>query len=168
MKAADSHVPYQDLESRQLLVGFLDAPELFESHIKRYTNSQTTQTVYGFRTTSIHDPQLKQFFESFEEVMLAASNTAAALLDVYPVLRRLPEFLVPIKRRAKSLHETEKTLYMGHWLAAKKAAEKDTLKVKTSPPPNTGVFFPHSCSIEDALTRTPASTDMSDTAVLLP
>lgn len=129
-KAAKLYAPYQELESTQLLVGLLDFPDLYEDHIKRYTNSQTTQIVYGFRTTSIDDPKLKQFFRSFEEVMLAASGTAAALLDLYPILRRVPEVFLPASRRARELHRIEKRLYGGHWLAAKDKAQKGTLKVR--------------------------------------
>ena len=63
IKAAKSYVPYQDLENKQMLCGFLDCPELFIDHIRRYTNSLTTQMVFGFRTISINDPKLKQLFE---------------------------------------------------------------------------------------------------------
>ena len=62
IKAARTYVPYQDLENRAMLMGFLDKPDLFVSHIRRYTNSLTTQMVFGFRTTSIDDPKLKQLF----------------------------------------------------------------------------------------------------------
>lgn len=72
VKAATSYVPYQNLESTQLLAALLESPELFEDHIKRYTHSQMTQIVFGYRTTSIDDLNLKQFFRSFEEVMMAA------------------------------------------------------------------------------------------------
>lgn len=62
IKAARTYVPYQDLENKAMLVGFLDQPSLFVDHIRRYTNSLTTQMVFGFRTTSIDDPKLKQLF----------------------------------------------------------------------------------------------------------
>jgi hypothetical protein len=62
IKAARTYVPYQDLENRAMLMGFLDKPHLFVNHIRRYTNSLTTQMVFGFRTTSIDDPKLKQLF----------------------------------------------------------------------------------------------------------
>lgn len=129
VKAADSYVPYQDLESKQLLVDFLNSPGSFEDHIKRYTHSQMTQIVFGFRTTSMDDQHLKQFFRSFEAVIIAAQGTSAALLDLFPVLRKLPEILLPVKRRAKKLHEAEEILYGGHWSRAKSKIEQGTLKV---------------------------------------
>lgn len=129
VKAANSYIPYQDLESKQLLAEFLDSPELFEDHVKRYTHSQTTQIVFGFRTTSIDDPNFKQFFQSFEEVVIAALGTSAALLDLFPILRRLPEVCLPMKRRARNLHQVEERLYGGHWMRAKDKIEHGTLKV---------------------------------------
>lgn len=130
VKAATSYVPYQDLESKQLLADFLTSPDLFEDHIKRYTHSQTTQIVFGFRTTTIDDPNLKQFFKSFEEVVMAALGNSAALLDLFPVLRRLPEILLPMKQRARRLHEIEEKLYRRHWLRSKERIKQGTLKVR--------------------------------------
>lgn len=131
VKAATSYVPYQELESVQLLAALLDSPELYEDHIKRYTHSQMTQIVFGYRTTSIDDPHLKQFFKSFEAVMMAALGTSAGLLDLFPVLRRLPDVCLPMKRHATRLHEAELTLYGGHWSRAKAKVEKGTSKVRT-------------------------------------
>jgi hypothetical protein len=62
IKAARSYVPYQDLENKAMLIGMLEKPDLFIDHIRRYTNSLTTQMIFGFRTTSIDDPKLKQLF----------------------------------------------------------------------------------------------------------
>ena len=62
IKAARTYVPYQDLENKNMLIGFLEKPDLFADHIRRYTNSLTTQMIFGFRTTRIHDPKLKQLF----------------------------------------------------------------------------------------------------------
>ena len=62
VKAARTYVPYQELENKAMLVGFLESPDLFIDHIRRYTNSLTTQMIFGFRTTSIDDPKLKQLY----------------------------------------------------------------------------------------------------------
>lgn len=49
------------------------------------------------------------------------ASPAAALCDVFPVLQKLPDWCVPVREYAKSLHEKESELYVGHWLNAKKA-----------------------------------------------
>lgn len=81
IKAARSYVPYQDLENKHMLSGLLDQPQLFVDHIRRYTNSLTTQMVFGFRTISIDDPKLKRLFEvsmvwltSYDELIFPDEN----------------------------------------------------------------------------------------------
>jgi hypothetical protein len=63
IKAAIAYIPYQDLESKCLMVGLLDEPDKFLAHIRRFTNSLTTQMVFGFRTLSTQDVRLLQFFK---------------------------------------------------------------------------------------------------------
>jgi hypothetical protein len=61
--AARSYVPYQDLENKAMLLGFLENPGDFVDHVRRYTASLTTQMTFGFRTTSIQDPRFKEAFD---------------------------------------------------------------------------------------------------------
>jgi hypothetical protein len=63
VNAARSYVPYQELENKQMLAGLLDTPNKFVDHIRRYTNSLTTQIIYGFRVVDNADPKLKQLFD---------------------------------------------------------------------------------------------------------
>ncbi|TDZ58545.1 Cytochrome P450 monooxygenase yanC [Colletotrichum trifolii] len=119
LNAAKGYVPYQDLESKQMLFGFLEDPDQFIDHIRRFTNSLTTQMVFGFRTTSIHDEKLKKLYHCVEQWSEVVGSSAAALLEVYPFLRKLGS-LAPGKRYAESLHKEERDLYVGHWMAAKK------------------------------------------------
>lgn len=62
IKAAVTYVPYQDLENNVMLKGFLDTPEDFHSHIRRYTFSLSTQIIFGYRSPDIRDPNLQQLF----------------------------------------------------------------------------------------------------------
>ncbi|KAF3764085.1 hypothetical protein M406DRAFT_356434 [Cryphonectria parasitica EP155] len=128
IKAAKSYVPYQDLENKQMLCGMLDEPEAFIDHIKRYTNSLTTQMVFGFRTININDPKLKQLFEGFENFSEVTGTATAALLDLFPVLQLLPDAILPLRRYAQELHRREKELYVGHWMDVKKAIKNGTAK----------------------------------------
>ncbi|RYP04548.1 hypothetical protein DL765_010156 [Monosporascus sp. GIB2] len=79
VKAARTYVPYQDLENKAMLVGFLEQPALFMDHIRRYTNSLSTQIMFGFRTTSLDDPKLKRLYEGFEEFGKVLGAETAAL-----------------------------------------------------------------------------------------
>ncbi|KAF2828007.1 cytochrome P450 [Ophiobolus disseminans] len=128
IRAARTYVPYQDLENKALLHGLLDEPHLFIDHIRRYTNSLTTQMIFGFRTTSIDDPKLKQLYHGFDKFSQLMGSEGAALLDLFPILRALPDFMLPLRRYAKKLHEKESELYVGHWLNVKKAIKNGTAK----------------------------------------
>lgn len=153
IKAAASYVPYQDLENKFMLLGLLDEPVEFANHIRRYTNSLTTQMVFGFRTLSINDPKLQQLFvvcawpllqqcslrsassyfvQGFEHWAEVAGSAAAQLLDLFPALQRLPRILVPNYRYAHKLHNKEKELYMGHWLKAKAGIRDGSVMVSLS------------------------------------
>ena len=127
--AAKSYVPYQDLENKQMLMGLLEQPDLFADHIRRYTNSLTTQMVFGFRTISIDDPKLKQLFHGFEKFCEVTGNGVAVLIDLFPILRNLPDFMLPMRAYCKGLHKKESDLYVGHWLNVKKAIKAGTAKV---------------------------------------
>ncbi|KIX97064.1 uncharacterized protein Z520_07178 [Fonsecaea multimorphosa CBS 102226] len=122
IKAATSYIPYQDLENKFMLVNLLDRPEEFETHIKLFTHALTTQIIFGFRFTSVEDPKFQQLYQGFKKWTMLVGSASAQLLDLYPLLRRLPRFLAPNYEYARKLHEKEKELYRSHWLAAKERA----------------------------------------------
>ncbi|ROW04275.1 hypothetical protein VSDG_00895 [Cytospora chrysosperma] len=117
-----------DLETKQMLCGFLEQPQEFLAHIGRFTTSLTTQMVFGFRTTSIHDEKLKKLYRGVEKWSELVGSSTAALLNVYPILRRLPDFMLPLRRYAQELHKEEKKLYVGHWMDAKNRIIQGTSK----------------------------------------
>ncbi|KAI1271690.1 cytochrome P450 [Xylaria sp. FL0933] len=128
IKASRTYVPYQDLENKAMLLGFLEQPAEFFSHIRRYTNSISTQMIFGFRTLDIHDPQLEQLIHGFENWSELSGSQTAAFLDVFPILRRLPDMFLPAKRHASKLHKKEYDLYVGHYLTAKRKLKEGKAK----------------------------------------
>ncbi|KAK5138503.1 hypothetical protein LTR08_000089 [Meristemomyces frigidus] len=123
---AKSYVPYQVLENKQLLYGLLNEPGDFLKHIRRYSNALTTTMVYGWRTPTYEDAKMKQLFDGFNEFAEINQTGTAALIDVFPLLRVLPDF--PTQRRAREMHRKEKALYLGHWLRAKTAIADGTIQ----------------------------------------
>lgn len=126
INAVQAYIPYQDLENRAMLVRLLEQPEQFIDIVRLYANSLTTQMIFGYRTTSTEDPRFKQFFHGFEKLSELLSAGTAALIDFYPILRSLPDALVPLRRYAKRLHEAEMNLYVGHWLDTKRRIQDGT------------------------------------------
>ncbi|KAF2186414.1 putative cytochrome P450 [Zopfia rhizophila CBS 207.26] len=113
--AARSFEPYQILENKQMIHDILKDPENFKQHLRRYANSLTTATTFGFRTPTYEDTHLQSLFTIFGEFAILAQTGTAALLDYLPALRIVPSWLLPPKRRAKALHIREKALYRYHW-----------------------------------------------------
>ncbi|KAF4499906.1 cytochrome p450 [Fusarium agapanthi] len=127
--AARSYIPYQDLESKAMLFDVLKSPDDFVDHLRRYTASLTTQITFGSRTTSIEDERLKEAFEIFDRSSEMIGSRIAALLDLIPALRRIPDFLMPIKKEGRKIHERELSLFRGFYLAAKKGLNDGSAKV---------------------------------------
>jgi cytochrome P450 len=128
VQAAQSYVPYQVLENKQMLYGMLQQPNHFLEHIRRYSNSLTTSMTFGWRTPTFEDPKMKQLFDGFSEFAVINQTGTAALIDFFPPLRWLPSFILPTQARARHLHEVEKKLYVGHWLNAKNSIKNGTAR----------------------------------------
>jgi len=128
VSAAKSYVPYQVLENKQMLYQLLNQPEGFLYHIRRYSNALTTTMVFGWRTPTYEDKKMQQLFDGFSEFAELNQTGMAALIDFFPLLRYLPDFLLPAAKKAKELHKVEKALYLGHWLKAKEETINGTIK----------------------------------------
>lgn len=112
-----------------LLDGFLRDPEQWMEHIKRYSHSVMTQMLFGFRTTSMDDPQRDELYRAVESMSEAVGSSTGNILEVYPLARNLPDFMLPMRRYAKMLHERERPFFVGLWLDAKQAVLEGTSKV---------------------------------------
>ncbi|RYP13624.1 hypothetical protein DL767_010634 [Monosporascus sp. MG133] len=111
-----TYLAYQDLESRDMLHGLLEKPDEFINHLKKFTTSFTTQIVFGYRTPNEDDPFMKKLFYT------------ANLLNIFPVLRRLPDSLLPVRRLAKELHKSERNLFLGMYMDVKRKLNEGTAK----------------------------------------
>jgi cytochrome P450 len=128
ISSARSYVPYQMLENRQMLYEILHEPDNVLYAIRRYTNSLTTAMTFGWRTHSNDDPKLQQLFSGFEQFAILNQTGTAALIDFYPFLKYLPDFVLPAQAKARELHRIEKDLYVGHWMKAKESIKNGTAK----------------------------------------
>ncbi|KAI0152833.1 cytochrome P450 [Xylariaceae sp. FL1272] len=128
VRAAKSFVPYQDLENKQMLQGFLDKPEGFIDHLRRYSFSLTTQMIYGFRTPTIDDSRLKALYHNLHQFSKAMGTGVAVFLDFFPWLRVLPDSITKSRGVAKGLHEIELKYHKGNWMDVKRKLKAGTAK----------------------------------------
>ncbi|ORY71072.1 cytochrome P450 [Pseudomassariella vexata] len=128
ISAARTYVPYQDLENKAMLLDLLESPQDFIDQIRRYSASLTTQMVFGYRTTSIQDARFKQAFGIFDRSSELIASRTAVMLDLLPILRMLPEFLIPVKKEGREIHRQERKLFRDLYLSAKQGIDKGTAK----------------------------------------
>ncbi|KAI0817856.1 putative cytochrome P450 [Xylaria sp. FL0064] len=119
VRAAEAFGPYQALENQQMMYDILNDPSNFVQHCRRYSNSLMTTTTFGYRVPTCDDPHFKELFKVLDEFFRVVQTGQAALLDYIPILQTLPTWMLPIKQRAQSNHQREKTLYRYHWDKAK-------------------------------------------------
>ncbi|PKS08389.1 hypothetical protein jhhlp_005333 [Lomentospora prolificans] len=127
VSAAKSYVPYQILENKQMLHEMLVDPDRFLYHIRRYSNALTTTMVFGWRTPTYEDEKMQQLFNGFSEFADINQTGVAAILDSFPFLRMLPDFILRLQKTAKQLHKREKALYLSHWLKVKEDIKNNTI-----------------------------------------
>ncbi|KAK3672126.1 hypothetical protein LTR78_008097 [Recurvomyces mirabilis] len=116
VNVAQSYEPYIVLEEKALLFDLLRNPKDFYLHTKR------------IRTPDFNDGKMKQFLiglDYFTELMQTAT---AALVDVYPILRRAPSFILPALGKATAWHKEETEFYLGLWHQTKQSLEQGTAK----------------------------------------
>lgn len=110
-----SYVTYQDLESKQMLFDILQEPESVLDNVRRYTFSLTTSIIYGFRTTSSKDPRQAELYHVVENVTEVVQSAAGNLLEVFPILRWLPDALIPARKSARLGHVRELDFQLSLW-----------------------------------------------------
>lgn len=96
----------QDVESKQLLFELLESNNFHEQFF-RVSASQVLTLVYGRRLESINS-ELDEIKGLINHLNDAVGNFKTAILELYPILDRLPRFLAPWK--ITSDREFEKTL----------------------------------------------------------
>ncbi|KAJ9637389.1 hypothetical protein H2204_004813 [Knufia peltigerae] len=124
---AQRYIPYQDVETKQLLVDMLSDSRDFENLITRTTLSIATSMAYGFR---VLDPKSEVMLELFRNthgffVMVNSSK----FLDWYPQLRLVvkafPSWIYPMAKKAKEVYYREKAQFRHLYTAATRAAQVD-------------------------------------------
>ncbi|KAI0531885.1 cytochrome P450 [Xylaria digitata] len=121
INTSQTYVPYQDLESVQMLMGFLDSPVDFMRHVQRFAMSLITQVVFGFRTPTPDHDYTRQIFRNVQEISRLTSS--AAKIDMFPFLKKLPDILLPARVLARKHFENEKEFLLNVWRRAKEAIE---------------------------------------------
>lgn len=116
-RASASYVPFQGMESKQLLFDLLNnaggAGADFHGYVERTSASIIYALFYGFRLKDAQDPTLVSALalnDDFSEFV----QVGAYLVDTFPFLNVLPGFLAPWKAKAESHWTRQRKLHVGN------------------------------------------------------
>ena len=118
--------PFQDVESRNLLVDFMDRPSEWWMASQRYANSVIMSVVFGTRM-KLDDPDIKELFDTSNELILAL-QPGANLVDTFTWLEKLPRGLQWWRARGERLHQKTVNVYKRQVVALQERMEKGTQK----------------------------------------
>ncbi|KAI8958464.1 putative cytochrome P450 [Daldinia sp. FL1419] len=117
-KAASTYIPFQALESKQLLLDLLQSGggsgTDCRPHFERTAASTLLALFYGFRLETAEDPALLaeiSLTEDFSEFVQAGAH----IVDTFPILNNLPSFLAPWKAKAESHWARQRALHIGNF-----------------------------------------------------
>ncbi|KAK4466378.1 Fumitremorgin C synthase [Cladorrhinum samala] len=123
-RAARAYLPFQDLESKQLLFDLLQDHSAGGSegkavtvnphdHVERMTASIIYSLFYGHRVRTARDPILLQAHAVNHEFGQLA-QVGRYLVDSFPALNNLPAALAPWKAEAAAHWEKQRALHVGN------------------------------------------------------
>jgi hypothetical protein len=124
---AARYIPYQDLETKQLIVDLLRKPAAFEELITRSTLSMATSMAYGFRVLDPQSAVMQELFKNTHGFFMMVSSSK--LFDWYPQLRPIarvmPTWLYPLASKAKQVFYRERAQFRQLYEDTKRASQLD-------------------------------------------
>lgn len=126
-----AYIPFQELESRQLLLDLLQNAGKNGSDVHGYFERTVASIIhtllYGFRIRDAKDPILLatlKLNEEFSDFL----QPGAHIVDMFPILNNLPGFLAPWKAVAESHYTRKSDLRLSNFRRALKSASWNVSK----------------------------------------
>ncbi|KAF8649385.1 hypothetical protein AX16_005826 [Volvariella volvacea WC 439] len=101
----------QRAEAVQLMWEFCHDPENWYEHIPRYTTSFAMAVIYGSRGTNYRSKDIAEFLHVQRMFMNALEFGTAPPVDIFPILKYIPERWAGWKRTANHVRKLHEELY---------------------------------------------------------
>ncbi|KAG1782228.1 cytochrome P450 [Suillus placidus] len=101
----------QHSEAIQLALDLAHDPEAWYFHIHRFTTSFATTIVYGRRSPRVNSPDVAEFLHVHPQFLCALDIGTFPPVDIFPVLRFVPERWAPWKRAVKDIRMLHNAFY---------------------------------------------------------
>ncbi|EIN04046.1 cytochrome P450 [Punctularia strigosozonata HHB-11173 SS5] len=110
-QSAAKHVPIQRAESFQLVYDLLHTPERAWWHLRRTSNSVALSILYGRRAPRYESDDLSVLFDVVDLVGELLDPGAHPPVDMFPILKYVPERWARWKTMVKRLRSMQRALY---------------------------------------------------------
>lgn len=111
VKAVDDMFPIQNAEATQTMCQLLQDPNGYYDHIRRYSTAVILSSVFGQRGAEFNSPKVRALYHAQEQFTSILEPGATPLVDVFPLLRYIPQSFASWKVRAKAIRAEQRSLY---------------------------------------------------------
>lgn len=105
-KALGTYKERQEAEASRLMWRLVDDPQKWEKEFDRFTASVVFSISYGRRIDSLDSEVIRERLE-FMHFMASLNVPGAYLAESFPILKYVPNFLAPWKRKIQKMAEKE-------------------------------------------------------------
>ncbi|KAH8093929.1 cytochrome P450 [Cristinia sonorae] len=110
-EACVAHMPLQHAEASQLMYDLLKEPENFFTHIRRYSSSLILSVAFGLRCPRYKNSYISRFFVVQRENDTIFGPGGTPPLDIFPILKYVPERWAKWKTVAKRIKHHHRALW---------------------------------------------------------
>ncbi|KAF8191536.1 cytochrome P450 [Mycena galopus ATCC 62051] len=127
IRVASSYAPIQEREAAVLVKHLIEEPNSWDHNLRRSAASTILGIVYGWPGLDLtHDPLVGEISE-FMQRLLRAIVPGAFLVEVFPVMKRLPMWMSKWKREGLEWHRKDTILFKGMMNDAKELERSGSL-----------------------------------------
>ncbi|PTU24768.1 hypothetical protein P175DRAFT_0506365 [Aspergillus ochraceoroseus IBT 24754] len=125
---AERYAPLYDLESKQLLLDFLHGDHDIRDVFLRFSYSLTATLTYSKRIETVDGKMLRVIVEASESIAQMSATPMVSLVQLFPILNRLPRPLAPWKALGDEIYEKATALYRDCWTEGQKSQSWNWLR----------------------------------------
>ena len=111
VNAVDDLTSVQNAESSQTMFELLRHPQNCFQHFRRYSSGVILASVYGQRGEAYNSAKVQALYHAQEQFTSILAPGATPPVDVFPLLKYLPDSLSGWRAKAKAIRKEQRSLY---------------------------------------------------------
>lgn len=108
---AEQILPLQDAAAAFLAYSLASTPEKFQDHLHNWGLGTPLNAICGHRGAAKEPSLIKLFYDNQEKWLNLLTPGLAPPVDMFPILKYMPEFMAKWKQQARELHNNQRGFY---------------------------------------------------------